>query len=352
VTIRDVAREAGVGVATASRALGARALVKPTTRARILAAAERIGYRPSRAAKVLRGARARLIGVMIPDVSLPLYGLWLRGASDVARERDYVLLVCDGQNSIRTIEQQLDRLHQEPIDALVVAGPLLELAPIERFRDSGIPVVPEPELAKRRMRAPRSARKAGERMSGVAAAFERLVGLGHRRIVYVAQTERDRGLLSPMQALRIEHFRRTLVGAGSSWVPDERVVRVTGPDECRARLSALLAGPAPPSAIVAGTEALTPAVLAALTDEGLEVPSDVSVVGFGDSLWEQAYRPGISVVRLDYLGAGRAMMEHTIALIEGRDPVPPLPSFPAEFVERGSCAPPPARGRGRKRART
>jgi LacI family transcriptional regulator len=347
-TIRDVAREAGVGIATASRALGARALVKPETRERILAAAERVGYRPSRVAKVLRGAKARLIGVMIPDISLPLYGSWLRGASDAARERDYVLLVCDGQNSIETIEQQLDRLHQEPLDGLAIPGPLQGLPQIERFEALGIPVVPDPRLLATRTRGSRRAQQDAEALrSGPATAFEHLVSLGHRRILYLAHVERDRGVLSAMQRLRIETLRTALVDAGAEWSED-LVVRVDGATVCRTRLRSILEAKDRPTAVVAGTEALTPAVLAAIADVGLEIPANVSVLGFGDSLWEEAYRPPISVVRLDYWTAGRAMMEHLIARIEGDLDIPAPPMFPAEFVERGSCAAPP---RERKRRR-
>jgi LacI family transcriptional regulator len=109
----------------------------------------------------------------------------------------------------------------------------------------------------------------------------------------------------------------------------------------------LLASRDRPTAFVPGTEALTPAVLAALAAAGLEVPRDASVCGFGDSLWEQAFRPPISVVRFDYQGVARAMIENVIARIEGVQPVPPVPAFPSEFVERGSCAPPPRRSRRR-----
>jgi DNA-binding LacI/PurR family transcriptional regulator len=107
-----------------------------------------------------------------------------------------------------------------------------------------------------------------------------------------------------------------------------------------------------PTAFVAGTEALTPAVLGGLAAANLRIPDDASMFGFGDSAWEQAYRPPLSVVRFDYVGVGRALVENVIARIEGVRRVPPVPSFPSEFVDRGSCAPPPgARGRAPARRR-
>jgi LacI family transcriptional regulator len=338
-TIRDVAREAGVGLATASRALGSGALVRDDTRARIVAAARRVGYRPSRAAKVLRGVRPRMIGVIVPDLSLPLYGRWLRAAGDAARRHGYVLLVCDGQNSQSVIEQQLERLYEEQIDGLVVAGPMHGMEQLARFGASGIPVVPDVSAAARRALRRNELRETSERAAALAA-FGRLVALGHRRVAYFAYVERDTRSLPPMQRFRIRCLQRSLAEAGASF--DERlVVPAADADECRAQAAALLARRDRPSAVVAGTEALTPAVLAAVGDAGLAVPRDLSVLAFGDSLWEQAYRPPISVVRFDYRLAGSTMIDHLVARIEHDTAVPRLPDFVSEFVERGSCAAPP-----------
>ena len=339
-TIREVARAAGVGAMTVSRALAPGGVVNPETRARILAVADRLGYRPSRAARVLRGGRARVIGVMIPDLGLPLYGPWLRGAGDVARAHGYVLLVCDGQNSQGVIDQQLERLYAEQIDGLVIAGPLFGARRLQSFLDAGVPVVPETTP---RARNAQRAADASERPA-LTAAFRRLVELGHRRIAYVAHVERDARILPLWQRLRIDTLRRTLGEVGAA-LDDELVLQADGPDECRTLVRGVLDRARRPSALVPGTEALTPAVLAALADAGLRVPEDASLIGFGDSLWEQAWRPPLSVVRMDYQAVARSALERLIARIEGAATVPSLRALEAEFVERGSCAPPAASSR-------
>lgn len=347
-TIREVARLAGVGAITASRALGSGDLVKPDTRERVLAAARELGYRPSRAARMLRGASARIIGVMIPDLGLPLYGPWLRGAGDAARRHGYVLVVCDGQNSQSVIDEQLGRLHDEAIDGLVIAGPLHRQSRLAAFAVAGIPIVPEanPESGEAK-RA--SAAESSERRAAVVA-FRRLVALGHRRIAYVAHVERDARLLSFAQRARSEALRQCLTEVGA--VLDERLVlHADGPDECRERLAALLAAGAAPTAIVPGSEGLTPAVLGVLGERGLRIPEDVSLFAFGDSPWEQSYRPPLSVVRHDYLAVGRAALENLIARIEGAAEVPPFPPLRAEYVERASTGPVPASPRRGGRAR-
>jgi LacI family transcriptional regulator len=339
VTIRDVAREAGVGLGTVSRALGSGELIREDTRARVVAAALRVGYRPSRAAKVLRGVRARVVGVIVPDLSLPLYGRWLRAAGEAARRHGYVLLVCDGQNSRQVIEQQLERLYEEQIDGLVVAGPIHGLPQLERFAASGIPVVPEATAPQRRALRRNELRENVERAAALDG-FRRLTSLGHRKIAYFAYVERDTRFVPPMQRFRIGCLQRSLEEAGASL--DERlVVPASDSDECRTLAADLLARSDRPTAVVPGTEALTPAVLAAIGDAGLVVPEDVSMVAFGDSLWEQAYRPPISVVRFDYRLAGSMMIDHLVARIEHAAVVPPLPDFASEFIDRGSIARPP-----------
>jgi LacI family transcriptional regulator len=341
-TIREVAREAGVGLGTVSRALGSGALVSPATRERVRAAAARVGYRPSRAAKTLRGVPPRVIGVMIPDISLPVYGHWLRGAGEVARERGYVLLVCDGQNSQRVMNEQIERLYGEQIDGLAVAGPVHGLPRIRSFVESGVPVVPTPPRTSQGEQKAPARREEWSELSAARTAFRHLVKLGHRRIAYFAHVERDERRLSAMQRYRIDCLRESLREARA--VLDERLVStVDGPAECMERLAAMLATPARPTAFVPGTEALTPAVLVGLSRAGVRIPGEASVVAFGDSLWEEAFQPPISVVRFDYRGAGRAMLENLIARIEGSRSVPRIPSFTSEFVDRGSCAAPPSR---------
>lgn len=353
-TIREVARAAGVGIGTVSRALGTGELVSPETRERVRAAATRVGYRPSRAAKVLRGARARIIGVLIPDIGLPLYAQWLRGAGEVAREHDYVLLVCDGQNSQHVMAEQIERLYGEQIDGLAVPGPVHGLPRIQSFVESGIPMVPrmpKPPSAKRRRDGGKPTLYEVAELSAARSAFTHLVALGHRRIAYCAQVERDERQLSGIQRYRIDCLRESLGQVGAS-LEDHLVLTTDGPEECQQKVAEFLEDTERPTAFIAGTEALTPAVLAALTAAGVAIPAEVSIVAFGDSLWEQAFRPPISVVRLDYHGAGRAMLANLIARIEKSPSMPRIPSFPSEFVDRGSCAPPPTTPPRPRRRRT
>ena len=319
-------------MATASRALGDGRLVRPETRARVEGAAAELGYRPLRSARVLRGARAKLIGVMVPDIAQPVYGPWLRGAGEAAQMRDYVLVVCDGQNSMRVMATQLDRLFDERVDGLLLAGSTPAPRQIRRFLDSGVPIAPE-------IRSRRSGENLRASLDRPATreAFDRLVALGHRRIAYLARVERDERYLPTLQRLRIECLREALATVGRRLAPGA-VLPVEGHEEAEAVLRRVLRRARRPSALVAGGEVLTPAVLASVAEAGLAVPADVSVLSFEDSPWERAHLPPISVVRHDVHGLAHALVTHLIDRIEDRRPIRPVPGFPAEFVDRASCA--------------
>lgn len=334
--LRDVARAAGVGLATASRALGEGGRVSPETRRRVRRAARELGYRPVRSARVLRGARARLIGVLVPDLAQPVYGLWLRGAGEAAQARGYVLLVCDGQNSMRVIETLLDRLFEERVDGLLLAGSTPAPKQIRRFRRAAVPIAPD--LTRRR--SGENLRAAEERPATLEA-FRHLVALGHRRILYLARVERDERYLPTLQRLRIDCLRQALAEVGAR-LPERAVLAVDGPAEALRALARRLESRLPPTAIVAGAEALTPPILEAVRHAGLSVPRDVSVLGTEDSPWERVHEPPIGVVRHDAFALAHALTVRLIDQIEGVERPPPLPPFPAEFLPRGSLAPPPA----------
>jgi DNA-binding LacI/PurR family transcriptional regulator len=100
-----------------------------------------------------------------------------------------------------------------------------------------------------------------------------------------------------------------------------------------------------PTAIVCANGILTPGMLHGLNVAGLRIPSDISVVTYGDSEWHEAYNPPISVIRHDYIAAGSRGVRRLVARIEN-EPDPDIPRQPSEFVSRASTGPPPTRVEG------
>lgn len=332
-TIRDVARDARVAVSTVSRVINDSGATAPDTRLRVLAAAEKLGYRPSGMARALRNSRTMTIGVFIPDLENPVFLQWLRGAENAAQDHGYSVLTCDGQSSVSIIEAQLARLYERRVDGLVLAGQV----PARLLRDfirARIPFEPRSLLGAGgeppRLRLERAAQVEAARA---------LIALGHRRVAFFT---RDNPLYCRDGSLPMSRFgviRQTLREAGGVGA-EASVVQVSTASAAQS-VREVMAAPGRPTALVAGTHILAPFLLAGLYEQGLFVPDDVSFLSFGDSPWALAHRPPISVIRHDYEAEARAVMERLIARVEECESHLPAPPVPSEFVQRGSIGPAP-----------
>lgn len=337
-TIRDVARAAGVGVATASRAITDTGYASAATRKRVLEAARRLGYAPNQAARALRRARRRAIGVIVPDLGIPVYVEWLRAVEDEAGRHGYVLLICDARRSTDVARAQLQWLLEERVAGLLVAGHIGAVREsLVAFEEADVTVVPRPPT-----RPQRKAFRHDAELPATMRAFRHLVGIGHRRVAYLSIARHGRASTGPLRALRVACLRDALAEVGAH-VDERLVVMAEDGEDGRRAASRLIRDPDPPTAFVAGNGEVTAPMLRAIAEAGLSVPRDVSVLAFDGSEWEAAYRPPISVVQHDYAGVGGALARHLIARVERANDVPEVPPFPSEFVDRGSIGPPPRR---------
>ena len=333
VTIRDVALEAGVAVSTVSRVINASGAASTSARDRVLAAAEKLGYRASSMARGLRRSRAMTVGVLIPDLANPVFLQWLRGAENAAQERGYSVLTCDGQDSNEIVATQLARLYEHRVDGLLLAGVVPHRA-LNEFVDSGIPYEPmarnDGPLLAPRVELEREARMA---------AYRTLVSLGHRRIAFFVREGHEHLHPNALPMVRFASLREALREAGQ---PEAGASIIeASPTSTLTPVRELVTSQSPPTAYISGTYLLTPSLLIALYSQGVSIPDDVSFLSFGDSPWAIAHRPPLSVVRHDYYAEAKGLMERLIARIEGCDSVPSPDSQLSEFVQRGSLGPPP-----------
>jgi LacI family transcriptional regulator len=239
---------------------------------------------------------------------------------------------------MRLMEAQLERLLQEGVDGLLLAGSTPAPRQIERFIAAGIPIGPD-------VSSPSRIRDTGEAVRAAAlAAFRALTAEGHRRIAYLMRVERDEGYASRLQRARVAWLEEALREVDVAL--DRQLViplgRVEASDQCEAAVLALLHRTEPPTAIVAGVSLLTLPLLRALRAGGRRIPADVSVLAFDESGWEELHEPPISVVRHDYFAVAAATTEELVARIEGRTPPGPDPlGYRDRFVHRASIGPVP-----------
>ncbi|HVC40225.1 MAG TPA: LacI family DNA-binding transcriptional regulator [Candidatus Dormibacteraeota bacterium] len=334
VTLRDVARWAGVHPGTASRALNAerRHLVKVETAERVLAAARELEFRPDPAARSLKTRRSYTVGVLIPDLNNPLFPPIVRGIEDTLTRQGFVALIGNTDNDEERERRVFEGMRSRHVDGFIVATarqrhPLLDRAAAEEL----------PVVLVNRVLADRSLPSASvDDRLGSNLAVAHLAQLGHRLIAHIAgpqDVSTGRG--------RLQGFKSGMAKEG---IPvDPRLV-------CYARgftrsegwrcLSELLESGQAFTAVVAGNDLLALGCYSALDQGGRRCPEDVSVVGFNDMPFIDQLRPPLTSVRIPHYEIGAtaaALMLERIA-----NPRGPVDSrlLPPQLVVRGSTATP------------
>lgn len=336
-SITEVARLAGVSVATASRVVSAADYpVSATTRARVLDAARELDYVPNALARGLLKSRIPVVGVIVHDITDPYFSEIVRGVEDAASPGGYLVVTCSSDRDPERESSYVRLLRSMRVAVVVFAGsglddPLLneELGRhVAAMRAEGAAVV---HLSPHALGDPEVS---VDNAHGVASMIEALVALGHRQIAFLA------GPTSLYVAQhRLEGYRQGLAAAGIPY--DERLVVRTGfnREAGATAVDALLEADVPFTAICAANDLLALGALQRLATLGIDVPGRVSVAGFDDVRIAAMSAPSLSTVRLPLHELGRRGFEFALdVLADGR---PGLEVLPTEVVLRESTSSPP-----------
>ncbi|MFJ6659459.1 LacI family DNA-binding transcriptional regulator [Streptomyces sp. NPDC091377] len=348
-TISDVAALAGVHKATASRALNpaTQGLVNSVTARRVRQAAERLGFTPNSAARSLRTNRSSTVGVLIPDLTNPLFPPVVRGIEEALSARGYTALLANTDNDEAKERDRFEALRGRQVDGFIVATARREHTLLDRARSAGVPIV----LVNRRTDGSLFPWVAGDDAAGTALAVGHLTGLGHRAL----------GCLSGPQSMstgviRARAFRAAAEAAGLA--PEATPVVVCDAYAVaageRATHEVLDRWPGT-TAICAGNDLIALGALHAARARGLRCPEDLSLVGFNDIQFADEFRPPLTTVHVPHLELGaeaaRLLLERLDAGEGGRggdgagerDPSAPVAKtvlLPVHLVVRASTAPP------------
>ena len=286
-TIRDVALRAGVSIATASNVVNGNRPVGGASRRRVLEAIADLGYQVDRAASALRGASTRLVGMVVPDITNVFFASLVHGVEALAERDGYDLLLVSTSEDEAIERRRLGALVGRRIDGLI-AVPASD-ASMGAFA-AGARRLPPIVLVDRGDDADGFDTVRADCESGGYQAARHLITLGHRDIAVLAHSEHLRNI-----AERIAGCRRALAEAGLAG--RERIV-CGGHDleSLRAAVEMELHRAECPTAIFALTSVCALAALKAARGLGLEIPRDVSIVGFDDFDWMLALRPYLTTV--------------------------------------------------------
>lgn len=327
-TIRDVAKRAGVSVATVSYVINGTKPVAPETAARVRQAMEELDYHPDASAQSLRTRTTHVIGVVVSDIANPFFATLVRGAEDCARLHGYSLLICNTAEDLENERLYLSLLSRRRVDGLLLAPTGKNDELIGRLMDRGMHIV-FIDRTPPHLQAPAVLSQNEE---GAYQATCHLIEHGHRRIGIVlglpnvsTTGERLRGYQRALARYGLG-LDGSLVAYGRSQVEGAR-------EACLA----LLSQPDPPTAIFATNNLMTIGVMQGVRRLGLRCPADVSVVGFDDFEWAEAFEPPLTTVAQDPYEIGRRAMELLLGFLVGEGNKEQV-RLPVELKIRGSVA--------------
>lgn len=332
-TMADVARSAGVSVATVSHVLNDTRPVLPGTRQAVLTAIEELGYTPNTLARSLVMSRTRSIGLAVSAISNPYFTEILQGVEAGALEHGYSLLIADPHDDPEHERKVVQLLHERRVDGMIVAPSANPAGLIAHLGRHAVPTV----FLDRVVEAPSDATSrfdqvCAENAEPTARLVTHLAGLGHRRIGLVAGLP---GLSTTRE--RIAGYRHGLAAAG---LPHDERLLVHGDSESAAAeqaTAALLSLAAPPTALVTANNTMTIGALRALRERGLSVPGDLALCCFDDFAWADLFSPRLTAIAQPSKDIGAQAVRLLLDRLAAPDRPARILRLPCTFVHRSSC---------------
>jgi DNA-binding LacI/PurR family transcriptional regulator len=323
VTIKDVARAAGVSASTVTRALSNPEMVNPATRDRVRQTAAALGYQPNRAARGLITGRTGNVGLLVPDLANPFFPSIVKGVQARAHEADYAVFLVDTDEDA-TAEAGLVRKLSKQVDGLILCSPRMAEEELRAILDE-TPVV----LVNRRIGRVPSVTPAFT--DAMRQAVSHLTALGHRRIAYVAGPKS-----SWANRERVRSLRATVAQADIELLEIGNVIPqfpggVAAADQVLA---------ADVTAVIAYNDLVALGLLHRFAARGVSVPGDISLLGFDDIALAEMVHPSLTTVALPKEQSGRAAVDLLLQLLDQPDRSAAVRrELPTQLMVRGSTGP-------------
>ncbi|AJY76426.1 catabolite control protein A [Paenibacillus beijingensis] len=328
VTIYDVAREAGVSMATVSRVVNNNPNVKPQTRKKVYEAIERLGYRPNAVARGLASKKTTTVGVVIPDISNSIFAEVARGIEDIANMYHYNIILCNADKKKDKEIRVINTLLEKQVDGLLFMGGTVTDEHLQAFKTANVPVVlcattdekgtiPSVDI---------------DHEAAAYDAVKTLINQGHTKIAMISGTLQD-----PANGYaRFHGYKRALEESGISY--DEDLVRI-GNYRYESGVEAMkhfLDRSDKPTAVFSATDEMAIGTIHAIQDEGLKVPDDISVISVDNSRMASMVRPQLSAVAQPMYDIGAVSMRLLTKLMKKENVELSKVVLPHEVVARQS----------------
>jgi LacI family transcriptional regulator len=329
--MRDIAEAAGVHVTTVSRVLSPerRGLVNEETARRIEALANDLGYSPNRLAQGLKTRRSMSIGVIVNDITNPVFPYVVKGIEDQLGRGDYTALVANADGDVDRERKALEALKRQQVDGLIMTTALRFDPLVNEVVQQGTPLV----LAVRDTERADVATVTPDERLGTRLAVEHLWGLGHRRIACISgPTTVSTG--ATRLAAFMEAAKSFGLDADPSLVVEAQAFTIA---EGERVMADLLDGEPAFSAVLAGNDMLAIGCIATIGRAGLRCPDDISVIGFNDMPMADRFSPPLTTLRIPYYEMGLLAADLMMEQLSER--APRQITVTENLIVRGSTAP-------------
>jgi LacI family transcriptional regulator len=331
-TMKEVASRAGVALSSVSRVLNNHPDVSEKMRRRVLDAVATLGYEPNLVASSLRRGSTNTVGFVVSDISNPLFADFTKGAGQRLQAAGYSMVLTNAGSDPEQDEAMIRLLRWRRVDGLITSladehrpGTIAELTRIEApvvLLDRFVDGVPNASVI------------SAEHGSGMAAATEHLLELGHRRIGLISGSPR----ISPTNE-RVAGFRQAFERHGVPYPSDLIRLRSFSPEFGTASTRELMAVADPPTAIISGGNLLLTGVLRALRELGIGPGTDVAIVSCDDVALAELHTPPITVIARDTVHMGETAAEMMLERLASPEAAPHVERVPTKLVIRDSTFP-------------
>ncbi|TCN28132.1 LacI family DNA-binding transcriptional regulator [Mesobacillus foraminis] len=325
-TIYDVAKEAGVAISTVSKVLNNTGRIGEKTRKKVEETMQKLNYQPSVAASVKK--RIQTIGLLIPDIADPFMAEIARAIEDHGRKFGFSLMICSTDNDLEKEMEYVSVLKKKYIDGIIIATGLKNTAALQELLNDEIPVA----LLAREVPSLAVNTVVVNDFLGAFEATSYLIKLGHKKIAMVTED-----IYFPVTQSRLEGYKQALEQGGLPYNEELVAINNTSYGDALNSTVELLDVPEPPTAIFASTETLAIGVMQGAREYGLDIPKELSIVGFDNSILAKMSYPPLTTVSQPIREMGKKVIELLVEEIKNPQQVKQRIVMSPELIIRGTA---------------
>lgn len=331
VTIEDIAREAGVSIATVSRVINKTKPVSAQLRDRVYEVIERNHFKPNSLAQGLITKKTNTIGIIVPDISNAVFGKLTKGINSIFARQGYTVILCESQGRLEKEIQLLEILEEKQIEGLLFAGVDVNHTLVNEMLRRDYPVVLVTQEASEDEGVINTV--IHNNVEAMYDAVRFLLDNGHKRIAYLGGPKNDYS----SGKKRLKGYRRALEEVG---IPVNELYIVQGEFSFESGYQGMKTlyeeNSKLPTAVVTGSDVIAVGAMQYLDNMRVQIPDDISILGFDDSEFATYIKPELSTVRISYYDEGVKAANMLLKLIKGEENLPVTEYVSHKIIRRST----------------